>query len=437
MNKNIIVRGILIVLTALVLNFYFFSIELRFMPSVNTKMVLGGLGLFVLAYQLARKGRALVDKDTFFLSACAALVSLAGLVSVVCNGTTDYEYASYLVSMWVWLSAAYVAVTWIRWIHGTVSVYIICNYLIAIGTAQCILALGMEFYAPLKRIVYSLLAEGSVSFMREKDRLMGFGVGLDVAGSRFAAILIMIPFVCMQYKQKVINFLPLYILAFLIICVIGNIIGRTTTIGAILAILSFILFSRFYRMDEFYKRLTVWLAAVLAVVIPTCIIAYANVPEFHDLLRFGFEGFFSLAEKGTWEVHSNEMLKEGFIFPDNAKTWLIGDGYFGSTDADPYYVGRRWAGYYRGSDVGYSRFLFYFGLTGLLAFSLFIFKAYRICAHRFNTMKYMFLVLLVLNFIYWLKVSTDMFLVFALFLCVSQEENEEYENRCLMDNHTL
>ncbi|MBU3809984.1 MAG: hypothetical protein H9802_16515 [Candidatus Phocaeicola faecipullorum] len=429
MTNNVVIKGILVVLTALVLNFYFFSIDLRFMPAVNTKMVLAGFGLFVLACQLARKRNALIDKDTFVLSVCAALVSLAGFVSVVYNDTFDYTYATYLISMWVWLSAAYMAVTWIRWMHGTVSVFIVCNYLIALGVSQCALALGMEFYAPLKQVVYSMLDEGTVAFMTQKDRLMGFGVGLDVAGSRFAAILIMIPFVCMQYRQKAVRYMPLYVLAFFIICVIGNMIGRTTTVGAVLAVLSFIVFSKFYQMDGFHKRLGFWITGLLAVIVPICSVAYNMVPEFHDLLRFGFEGFFSLAEKGEWDVHSNEMLKEGFIFPDNPKTWLIGDGYFGSTDSNPYYTGRRWAGFYGGSDVGYSRFLYYFGLVGLLAFSFFMFKACMVCMRRFDKLKYMFLVLLALNFIYWLKVSTDIFLVFALFLCISKEENDAYVER--------
>ena len=420
MKNNVVVKGLLMVFVALVLNFYFFSIELRFMPSVNTKMVLGGIGLFILAYQLVRKSGALINRDSFVISVSAALVSLAGFISVVYNDTNDYAYATYIVSMWVWLSAAYVAVTCIRWVHGTVSIFIVCNYLIVLGVAQCALALGMEFYAPLKRIVYSLLAEGTVSFMKDKDRLMGFGVGLDIAGSRFAAILVMMPFVCMQYRQRVIRYIPLYILAFCIIFVIGNMIGRTTTVGAVLAVLSFIIFSRFYQVDDFQKRLLGWAVGLLAVVVPVCIIAYNSVPEFHDLLRFGFEGFFSLAEKGEWDVSSNEMLKEGFIFPDNLKTWLIGDAYFGPTDADPYYVGTRWAGFYKGSDVGYSRFLFYFGLTGLILFLLFFFKVCKICVLRFKDMKYMFIVLLALNLIYWLKVSTDIFPVFALFLCITE-----------------
>ena len=31
--------------------------------------------------------------------------------------------------------------------------------------------------------------------------------------------------------------------------------------------------------------------------------------------------------------------------------------------------------------------------------------------------------------IVWLKVSTDIFLVFAIFLCVSKEENEAYDKQ--------
>lgn len=49
-----------------------------------------------------------------------------------------------------------------------------------------------------------------------------------------------------------------------------------------------------------------------------------------------------------------------YVFPDNLKTWIIGDGYFnGPEDSDPYYTGEIWdIGYYKGTDVGYLRFIF-------------------------------------------------------------------------------
>ena len=56
--------------------------------------------------------------------------------------------------------------------------------------------------------------------------------------------------------------------------------------------------------------------------------------------RFGFEGFVSLIEKGRWEVDSNETLKSMFVWPDNPKTWTIGDGYFSNpVNTDFYYTG--------------------------------------------------------------------------------------------------
>ena len=105
--------------------------------------------------------------------------------------------------------------------------------------------------------------------------------------------------------------------------------------------------------------------------------------------------------------------------------WVIGDGYMAPTTNDPYYIGRTWLGFYKGTDVGYSRFLFYFGLTGLIAFLLFFVIVCRVCAHRIKPYRDMFIIFMLINFIVWLKVSTDIFLVFAPFLCLAASENEE------------
>ena len=55
-----------------------------------------------------------------------------------------------------------------------------------------------------------------------------------------------------------------------------------------------------------------------------------------------------------------------YVFPDNLKTWLIGDGYFSNPyNIDPYFTGRFVGGYYMSTDVGYLRFIFYSGLVGI------------------------------------------------------------------------
>jgi hypothetical protein len=109
---------------------------------------------------------------------------------------------------------------------------------------------------------------------------------------------------------------------------------------------------------------------------------------------------------------------------------VIGDGYIENpTGRDPYYVGPTYGGYYMGTDIGYLRFIFYFGLIGLSMFILYFYKVAKACMTRFPKYTTMFWLVLAINMIVWLKVSTDIFLVFAIFLCISKEENDAYEKQ--------
>ena len=164
---------------------------------------------------------------------------------------------------------------------------------------------------------------------------------------------------------------------------------------------------------------------ILIVVIPLCKYLYENSPQFYQLSRFAFEGFFNLAETGEWEIDSNEKLKAMIVFPDNMKTWVIGDGYFENPyHTDPYYIGYQPGGYYMGTDIGYCRFIFYFGLVGLFAFSFFLTSVARECVVLLPKYKMLILFILLLGFVIWLKVATDIFLVLALFLCIGNMQDE-------------
>ena len=177
------------------------------------------------------------------------------------------------------------------------------------------------------------------------------------------------------------------------------------------------------------RNLLVTFVFVLVIGISVVSYYYTNDLGFRENVRFAFEGFFNWQETGEWTTTSTERWQTMFIWPDNAKTWLIGDGYFdGPSDIDPYYVGPANPGYYKWTNIGYLRFIFYFGIVGLLTFIIYFCKVATTCVSRFKTYKGMFLLLLLFNFVYWCKVATDIFLVFALFLCISKEENEEYEN---------
>jgi O-antigen ligase len=169
-----------------------------------------------------------------------------------------------------------------------------------------------------------------------------------------------------------------------------------------------------------------WLIGTILVALLIIIPLYNTNVIFRTNTRFAFEGFFSLVEKGRWEVHSNNILMDMYIFPDNLKTWLIGDGYIENpTTIDPYYTGNDNNTFYKGTDVGYLRFIFYFGIFGLLAFIAFFIAITKDCMKKFPKQGILFLLFLAVNLIGWFKVSTDIFLVFAPFLLISGEENDE------------
>lgn len=420
------------VVTMVITSFYFFPFEFVFLPSVNTKMAMAAVGLVLLGIRMAQSRSAILNKDFFTLSLWALGVSFAGFVAVVCNDTYDYTYASYVISMWVWAGAAYVVVELIRKVHGHVSVSLVAHYLISVCILQCVLALLIDRLPAFEQAVNSVVSGlGFVELdtLSETGRLYGIGASLDVAGTRFSAVLVMIAFLVTHLEAPKRNvYLPFYIIAILIIGVVGNMMSRTTTVGLGLFIAYLTYKSRIYvfKVTPEIKSLFAWLVGCLMVLIPILMYLYHTDGSIRGNLRFAFEGFFSLAEEGKWNVHSNEILKNMYVFPDNLKTWIIGDGYFENpyySDSEPYYVGPKMGGYYMSTDVGYLRFIFYFGLIGLFLFSYFMWLSGKICMRKWEDKKALFVLLLMVHFIVWFKVSTDIFLVFALFLCISKEEN--------------
>lgn len=416
-------------------SFYFFPFEFTFLPGVNTKMAMAGVGLILYLLDLAQGRAAQINKSGFLIAIIAALVSLCGLTAVIYNNTNDYTYATYIVSMLVWLGGAYTAIKIVKWLHGYISVELVCNYLICVCVGQCVLALMID-YIPSFKILVDRFIVGfdfvNTDRLTKAGRLYGIGAALDVAGTRFAAILVIIAMILRNLSGSNYNkYIWAYLVAFFFITVVGNMMARTTIVGVVIAIISLIIPQRILGGSSDYHsgRILKYLIITLSVALPVVVYLYSVNEQFHDSIRFAFEGFFSIAEKGKWETNSNNILKNMIVFPDNAKTWLIGDGYIENPyNSDPYYVGPNFGGYYMATDIGYLRFLFYFGILGLATFIIYFFRVTRTCSERFPKYASMFWLMLIINMIIWFKVSTDIFVLFALFLCIPQEDNDAYEN---------
>ena len=425
-------KGIGILLGVILTSMFFFPFEFRALPpDMNTKKLMAAAALVILLWKMVQRHELKMDKAFLYLSILAGLVSFCGIFSVTYNSTEDYAYATYITSCWVWWGAAYTACHAIRWVHGRLTFPLIINYLTAVSVLQCFLALAMDQNKPLKQFINSIVWQQDLVFRGNVHRLYGIGCSLDVAGSRFAAVLIMIIFLLSTSKgAKRWYAYMLYMLAFVFIAIAGNMIARTTLLGLIIAFayLGIVTFRQAKGIEQNHTRLWKWFLGVLVVAIPFAIHSYNTNPQIRKNMRFGFEGFFNYFEKGRFTYDSNETLRSMYVWPDNAKTWIVGDGYFSNPKGiDPHYTGEITEGFYKNTDAGYLRFIYYFGVIGLLMFSFYFIEVGRICMHRFPRWRVMFLLLLCLHFMVWIKVSTDMFLAFAPFLCLTRQDEAEAE----------
>ncbi len=420
-----------IIFTGIIVSFYYFPFEFSFLPGLNTKMGLAVVGIFLAIFNLIRKREIKFPQNLVRVVALAVLVSVIGVVSVIVNNTPDYAYATYFVSMTVWLSGAYAVCSLIKYVHSNISVDNVTAYLVGVCVAQCAFALVIDSNLEIKNLVDTYVMQDQ-ELITKLERLYGIGASLDTAGLRFSACLIMLMYVLNTNKGKMTNSkVALSIIAYLWIAVVGNMVARTTIVGVGLSLIYAIMTLRPEKVSYSFFRVVRIGLLIIIVAIPICVYLYNNSPQFYQLSRFAFEGFFSLAETGEWEIDSNEKLKSMIVFPETIKTWIIGDGYFSNPYfSDPLYVGPFMGGYYMGTDIGYLRFIFYFGIVGLLTFSFFFVSVARECMATLSEYKPLILFVLILGFVVWLKVATDVFLVFAILLCIGnmQDETPQLEN---------
>ena len=424
------IKFIQIILTGIFVSFFYFPVEFTVLPGVNTKMMEAVAGLVSVALEIRRRKSSDIPVELLLLIAIATCVSLASLLSISINQTPDNTYVSYIVSFSVWLSAAFFVCTLIRGVHGMISVQLVLNYLTVVCFAQCVLSLLIDFNPGFSQRVDSIFLCGQ-ELAHRVNRIYGIGAMLDVAGLRFAIVLTALSFYLAEItKQLKSGERFFYIVSFLVISVIGNMIARTALVGTGIGIAT-ILSGLIKSNDTDNKTLTViftWIG-LLIVGFLVCVITYNTVPHARGLFRFAFEGFFSLFEKGYWEVSSTETLKSMVVWPETIHTWIIGDGYFENSRNDINYLGDATAaGFYMGTDVGYLRFLFYFGIVGLIPMMGVIIGSAIICIRHFKNERFLFILALLVGLIVWAKVSTDVFLFFALFLSAAALKDSTEES---------
>lgn len=418
------IKWLKILLTGFLVSCFYFPVIYKFFPVSNTKNLMAAFGLVCLLVVLIKKREFSVPRELLILLFLSGVVSLVSLFAININQTPDKTYVTYIRSAIIWLSGAFGVCCAIWLTHKRISVPLVVNYLVWVCVFQCVVALLNEF-VPVFRAFIDATVEQGQGLLQDLGRMYGLGAALDVGGSRFAAVLVAIVFLLEQKRDDRDGLfqVPL-VLAFIIITVVGNMIARTTLVGVGVGLV-YLLFAELRiislrRIDkDYHSSLGAWVLVILFAA-PICVYFYNTSLQFQEMMRFAFEGFFNYFEEGEWSTDSTAKLETMYVWPDNLKTWMIGDGYFENQRNDPNYIGIATRnGYYMGTDVGYCRFIFYFGIPGLLAISAVMIYAGVISAQGFPKYSLIFIMGVLCNFIVWLKVSTDLFPFLSIFVALT------------------
>lgn len=406
------------IICAIVVDAFFWDFTLRAFPVANSKMMLAVVGIFAFLYDSFERHSVEISRRTLMSAFLAFLFSFWCYIAITLTGSYDMEYVTYFVSFAVWLGGAYGAYAIVRRLHGSMDLMVATRYLAIVCAAQCIIALLIDNFEPVKNLVDSIFLL-PIDFLERGGRLYGIGCALDVAGIRFSAVQVLIAhqLVVEERVRRRMGRSTVLFVSFLLITLIGCVISRTTIVGTALGLAYLAIGNLRMERGGFVSRVQFYLSFLLIVLVAAAVgisvYLYNHSEVFYSEMRFGFEGFFNWVETGEFSTGSTDHLATMWVWPESRRSWIIGEGKIGVFETN--------------SDIGYCNFVFYCGLIGLAIYSIYYIYNHLSLISKFRRFTVAALLLCAITFIVWTKVMTDIFLIDALLFCIDGDKDRPPE----------
>lgn len=410
------VRSFNYLLLLLLIFFYLYPTLFKFIPGgVSTRLLISGVGIIIASItylnNLKDLTTFLIKKTHIVIFSLLLSLALVSTISLLINRTTDLEYIKYMLSM-LFIYFSYLPIKiFIHKNFNIINAFFISNLIINAVLIQIVISLGMYLFPAFGSFIkeIQIIEESDLGRLSQtlQFRLVGLGTKFFASGIINAFTLILVAFNIRERKLSLTQLIK-YTIIFIVIFAIGMMMSRTTLIGAILGLV-YIITPNISKKGIAFNNSRQFI--LLLVIVPFFFIGFfmLALPEFtkqfQNLFKFGFELFINFNETGKVTSESTEDLKTMYIFPTNLKTYIIGDGKF---TAD----GAKSVSYYMGTDVGYLRLVYYFGLIGLLIYFLFQFYTIKTSFKNYYLLIFfIFILLFILN----LKGVADLFYLSILF----------------------
>lgn len=397
--------------------------EFFFIPSSNNTFF-GMVGFMFFLFSPNDRRRILSNISigtTPWVRAIMPFVIVA-VTAIVVNMSFDLKYIKYIITLFFAFWASYLITVVAYRAYGKFELGIFIKYLLTAEIIYIFISVLMFFNSSFSDAALSLLKMDAIMEVAVERtsglRILGFGATFFSSGILNGFVLILLAVYMSQNKFSTFKSTLLYTL-YILITVVGMMMARTALVGSAIGLV--IIGMNLIKDPKAMIKTILLIVLVIAVLIFALMRLSAEfAAQLETLFEFAFEMFFNLAESGSMSTSSTDTLMTMYdAIPTTFKSWIIGDAKWDTA-----------TGYYKGTDVGYLRNIWYFGVVGMGALIYFYYKTLKIIFIERNTgfekpwliMLTLFAYVIVLNF----KGPADLFFyVIPLYFITPSTSSEE------------
>lgn len=409
MNLKKIFKNIILLI---VFFFNLFPVNFVFLPVSTAKLsMITGIICCLIDFD-TKKNR----KECFLLSLCLLPILFVILVSSCINSYIELDLFSNGLSILYYIISFYTFKFCAKLLKIELDFCVISKIFISCCLIQQTIAILSFFYKDFDSFLLGLQRFDSIELAALTRT---YGMQLRGFGSKFfSSGIINSVCLCLISRQMIRDGITricsfFYAFSYLYILVSGLMMARTIMIGFVVSIIYIIL-----KGIKYIKRII--FPFIFAEFFIGCILLifyFYDANKYETLFNFGFEVFINIAEgKGIQSRSTNKMLTM-YSFPkyDEYKTWIIGDSKLFTQNR---------SGYYKGTDIGYCRYIYSIGVIGLIIaiVSQFIYIFGIIYPKKRNDIV-LFIMFFLMFIIFNLKGLSNMSLYLAPFYLLKREDN--------------
>lgn len=352
----------------------------------------GALGMILYAYNKYPYGEAM---NILMVYGLLIFMSIFSYILNTPRGDTFIVDLTKSQLAWFFSSYLIIYIFFIVFPKGGVN-YLI-YLLIAVVFVQCVISVTMYFNEDVASFFEGIQKLDDLGALKRDDtegkRLLGYGVAFFGAGIICGLGMILLAYVIVCIK---LNFFQNLLATFSYVGIfyIGLLCARTTLVGAVASLILFVVLIFLGKSQKNQLLLSLFYILVLLSIGST--LCYLYFPDFAD---WAFEVFINYERDGNVRTSSSDGLSVMFILPHNILIWMFGEGH----------------GHYFGTDVGYSRLLYWVGLPGTFLYFYYSFVIMKVAFTKNQSLNLMLITIFSYNIALNVKGLSDLNYVLALF----------------------